>query len=252
VAVQVINERVAREPGVWPSVAALLEHFKARYAPAYLRRHRGFRTEVAALRSELDGASHKIRALGLLNGIGELGAPAGEAALTAARGLAERLVPCRTREQDLASLKSDPLCPQCRVALDASPPAEQVRGTLAALDAALGVQQRRLSSAVARQVLERNSEPRLQRFLDVVQAANLGAMAQVMNEELAAFIQALLTEEVVEVSAADLRADLASRFPELSQEETAAYGSAVAQLLDRAFEESRKVHPGRRIRLRIT
>ncbi|MEE9285442.1 MAG: hypothetical protein V3V35_06925 [Dehalococcoidia bacterium] len=248
---QLVEEQIWANPGVWPSVRALFELYKAKYVPAYLSHHRRYRTETSDLRRQLDGAQARADALRLLNGIAELGPPVGEAALTASQGLRERLVPCQRPEQDLTGLASDPRCPACRVPLKAAPPTELVRRTLAALDAALEEQQRRLSSEAAHRILDRRDEPRLDRFLDVLRAADIGSLATVMDGELAAFLRELLGEATVDVSWAQLQRELNDQFPEIAEQETGAFAAVLAEILDRAAADARAAHPNKRIRLRI-
>lgn len=249
---QLVEERLWSNTGVWRSVEAMFELYKSKYVPAYLGHHRRYRAETATLRRQLEAAEDTATALRLLNVVEELGPPVGEAALTATQGLKERLVPCQETEQGLTGLATRPRCPSCGVAMTTAPPTEVVRRTLAALNTALAEQQRRLSSEAVRQILDRRDEPRLGRFLEVLRAADIGALATVMNEQLASFLRDLLGEASVVASWAWIQKELNDRFPEVGEEDTGAFGDAVGEILAQAIADAKKAHPNKRIRLRVT
>ncbi|MCH7554054.1 MAG: hypothetical protein IIC82_08670 [Chloroflexi bacterium] len=247
---QASGKRAAMDQEVWPSILALFEGYKSRYIGAYLRHHRAYRIEVASLQKILDAAQPKVNTLKLLNQIKELGEPVGEAALTAAIGLLERQTPCTRMEQTLTALGSEPVCPACGVPMKASPPTQVVRRTLEYLDEALVQQRRRLSAEAVRQVLARPIHG-LDQFLQVIQASDLKALDEVMDEDLAQFISKLLSEATVEISLSSMLQELEGKYPEVDEAETEAYGQAVKGFLDHAVEEARKANPGKRIRLKV-
>ena len=248
---QLAAETVSRDPTLWPSVKALFELFRSRYVGAYIRHHRAYRAETSALRQALQHAGGRARALWLLNGIQELGPPLGEPALAAHEGYERSLIPCGRPEGELTSLEADPLFPSCRAPLNAMPPTVEVRDAIAALDAALHEQQRRLSSEAVRQVLARQGEPRIDQFLRVLQAADVGGLAQVLDQELADFLRRLLGEVTVELPLAPLLRELGDRFPTLGSEEIEAFVPELAELLRQELERARRAHPGKDVRLKI-
>jgi len=247
---QVFGKRAAMDPGVWPSILALFEGYKSRYIGAYLRHHRWYRTEVASLQKILEAAQPKVNTLKLLNQIKELGEPVGEAALTAAIGLLERQTPCTQMEPTLTALGSEPVCPACGVPMKASPPTQVVHRTLEYLDEALVQQRRRLSAEAVRQVLDRSIHG-LDHFLQVLQASDLKALDDVMDEDLAQFISRLLSQATVEIPLSSMIQALEGKYPEVDEAETEAYGVAAKGFLDHAVEKARKANPGKRIRLKV-
>lgn len=76
------------------------------------------------------------------------------------------------------ALAEAPLCPGCGIQLDQQPPLEQAEQALARLDRAIERQLSRLSSVAIRELLERSSDPRIERFLRIVQAAQLSSLAR--------------------------------------------------------------------------
>ncbi len=247
---QLSAERIFRNPAPWSSIQALFDLFKSRYVGAYVKHHRQYRAEVAGLSEDLAKALPKVSALRLLNGIEELGTPQGESALVVAEGLAERLNPCGRQDIDL-SLQIDPLCPTCRTPMDTASPTQLVKRTLTSLDGALGTQMARLSQQAVTAALRRPGDPTLEQFLRVVLAADLVGLAQVMDEELAKSLKRLLGEVDDDLAQDELHRKLRERFPEMGVEQTAAFGEAMAGLLDEAAEGASSLNPGKRIRLRI-
>lgn len=176
---------------LWPSIKALLDWFKARYSSQYQAHHSRYHLRLAELRAMVELASPRLQALQRLNSLEALGSPLGQGLGQRYERLLPQLTPCSVRE---VAVQDQPRCPDCRLALDVQPPEAEVRAFLTELDAALRQQQRRLSAEAIRRILARRNEPRLDRFLKVVQASDLGALTEVLDDELAAFLRALLAE----------------------------------------------------------
>ena len=242
---------VSQDPALWPSVKALFALFKSNYARAYLRHHRAYRNEVAGLQQELRKAEDKVKALRLLDGIEELGDPVGGAALVAYERCLRSIQPCNRAEADLTTLDTDPVCPACRVALNAPPLGGELQAALTALQSALDEQQRRLSAEAVRQVLSQQQEPRIGQFVKVLQLADVSGLVKVLDEEKAQFLRSLLSEVTVEVPWSALLQELHERFPMVAEGEVGAFLEAQEELLRRALEEARAAHPGKHIRLKF-
>ncbi len=242
---------IAETPTLWPSVKALFDLFKEKYARAYVRHHRAYRSEVTALERQLAGAEGNAKVLRLLDGISELGDPVGGAALVAYERLAASVRACSRSEQELSDLGEAPSCPTCRVPLDATPPTAEVETVLAGLTSALAQQQRRLSAEAVRQVLAEQREANIDQFLKVLQAADASALAQVLDEELAGFLKKLLGEVIVDVPLTTLVREIAERFPTVAEEQVSDFIAAVESSLRRELEKAQASHAGKKIRLRI-
>ena len=242
---------VFEDSSLWPSVKALFELFKNEYIQAYIRHHRVHRSKVAELQQELKNAEGRAVALRLLDGIAELGDPVGEEALAAYERSVQTVRACGQSENDLANLGADPVCPACRVPLSASPPSAEVQAALVALTEALAQQQRRLSAEAVRQVLAEQHEARIDQFVKVLQVADVGALAQAMDEELADFLRRLLSEVTVELPLASLLREAREQFPTLSEEEISDFLAALEGTLRREIEKARGTHEGKQVRLKI-
>ena len=204
---------VFQDSSLWPSVKALFELFKNEYIQAYIRNHRVHRNKVTELQQELKNAEGRAIALRLLDGIAELGDPVGEEALAAYE--------------------------------------RSVQTALVALTEALAQQQRRLSAEAVRQVLAEQHAARIDQFVKVLQVADVGALAQAMDEELADFLRRLLSEATVKLPLASLLREAREQFPTLSEEEIGDFLAALEGTLRREIEKARGTHEGKQVRLKI-
>lgn len=194
---------VAVEPHRLPVGKAALEHFQARYRPAYEAHHRQYWAAVGQLRDRLLKAGAKAQALRRLDALRELGPPVGTAALARYHALLRYLDPC-TEEGPVLPGPMSARCPQCHLELGALPPVQEVEETLAALDQALGEQMARLAKALASVAISQAYDPTLERLLKVVQASQLTTLAQLLDDRLTAFLRCFLVETRIKEAIAPL------------------------------------------------
>jgi hypothetical protein len=170
------------EPRRWASLAEDAERFVRRYAQAYVTHHGAYHTEVARLSHQVDDVARQARALERLNRLSDLGAPLGG-------GLS-----ALAAQPTVESTERDPVCHACGILLGQSPPTAETAEIAGYVGDALGAQSRRLAGAVARRLAGRESHERLDRFVQVVQVADLSALANVLDDDLLAFVGDLLRE----------------------------------------------------------
>ena len=176
------------------SLRADFNLFHRRYERVYLHHHLDYHRTLEALQNTLPGARASLEALALLNDITELGAPVGADLGDRLAALLAPVRPCGLGEQALrAALATSPLCPACRLSLDAQPPIAAVAQWQRDLDAALRTQQRRLAQAVVRRAIADSRRPALDRFLRAVRAGDLAPLVEVMDPEVVALIREVLT-----------------------------------------------------------
>ncbi len=171
---------------------ATFEVFRKRYRAAYVAHHRRYWRSAAALRRALREAAVAARALERLNTLRELGRPVGEESLSCYRTLLSQTEACIVDEGLEGLLADRTACPSCRITLSDEPPEGEVQEALQGLSSALARQQARLSSEAVRKILAAGKGERLERFLQVVQASDLTGLANVLDDELLAFLRELL------------------------------------------------------------
>ena len=233
---------LASQPGQWLSIRGELERFKGRYRNAYQKHHRDFHKALGELQEALAEAPRRLRALDLLNGIEELGRPAGEDLARRHGALSQSVQPCPVPFAKL-TLEATPLCEQCRLALTTEPPKGEVNAFLRDLDKALQTQQRRLASEAIHRVLARSQEDAVATFVQVVQTSNLASLVDLLDEDLVDFIRVLLAEEEVATSESDLLQRFAATYPTLEEADLNKALRDFEALLRAAFKEAHEANP---------
>jgi hypothetical protein len=171
---------------------ATFDVFHKRYRAAYVAHHRRYWRSAAALQRDLREAAATAEALERLNTLRELGRPLGDESLSRYRALLGKTEGCVVEEGLDGLLAERTACPSCGISLADEPPEPDVRETLRGLTSALSRQQARLSSEAVHQILAAERGERLERFLQVVQASDLTGLANVLDDELLAFLRELL------------------------------------------------------------
>ncbi len=238
-------EYLSAQPQLWSSLRSQIDQFRTRYRNAYQKHHRDTNDALEKLQQKLADAPRRLRALELLNTIAELGQPLGSDLQQRYDVLARQITPCAEPFANLR-LEAEPVCPKCGLTLVSTAPIQDVERFLRDLESALRDQQRRLASEAVRRVLGRSSEDTMQTFVQAVQTANVAALVDVMNKDVAAFIRRLLAEEDVVAVRSDVMRRFSEAYPTL---EASSVPDAVAyfeQLLQDAFVAARADNPGKR------
>ena len=234
-----------REPGRAADWLGAIEGWKSRYALTYAGQHSIYHAAVANIADRIDGVGPKAVAVERLNTLARLGNAVAVAALSE-RGELERLYPCSRSGADLIeALGIAPVCPDCAYTLGSEAPTRETRRVLQAIDRGLATQQARLARRVISRILARparGEDEKVDRFVSIVQASDVGGLALVLDDELIELIRDLLepvpgTEGVLAI--------LAREYPEVTP---ANLDAAVAEF--RRLLETGLVSRGRPLRLR--
>ena len=169
-------------------------HFRGVYARRYEDFHAAYWTASSRLHARLLEARRDVQALTRLNSLVELGAPVGESTISVYEELIEATTACEA-EADLAeALNTATVCPGCKLRLGAADHAEAAGAILKRLSQSIERQLSRLSSVAVRAILERSSDPRVERFLKVVQAAQITTLTEVLDDDLVGYLRRFLLE----------------------------------------------------------
>ncbi len=180
------------EPHSFEGMRATFEYLRKRFAAIYRERHRRYWEGCGRIARELEEGESTARALIRLNSISELGKPVGLNGLARYQEMRRALAGCPLDEALPESLKKAPACPMCSTTLADEPPEPAARDVLRRLERALREQQNRLSSIAIRGILARQKDEKIEQFLQVVQASDLGGLAEVLDDDLVAFLRDLL------------------------------------------------------------
>ena len=190
---RIVMPVVLESAHVWPALKASFEQFKKRYADAYAAFHASYHDETAAMQERLERARRSVGALGYLNSLTELGKPVGTDLGSRLERVAKRVRACSVTEDGL-QLDHSPRCLQCDVALGTRPPTREAASLVAEVEAALGEQNQRLSRLLVRDIMQGRADQRLDDLLKIVQASDLSALVNTLDEEMAEFIRGLLVQ----------------------------------------------------------
>jgi hypothetical protein len=205
-----------REPQRGEALAAAIDIWKRAYAPFYTTHHAVYNASIAEIAQQIDALQTQAAAVERLNTLQRLGAPQAQAALLQYHEM-EHLFACPSTEVDLpALLQSEPICPHCSYHLGEEPPMGDANRVCQAIQRGLEGQQARLAQRVVTRLLARTGRAgsdRLDRFIEVVQAADLTGLAAVLDDGLMAFLEDLLDSPAPTTTLLD---SLARTFPEIT------------------------------------
>ena len=182
------------QPHLIDDMRATFELFRARYAKEYSAHHADHWSEVKTLHVTLKQAGPTARALGRLNTLARLGEPVATEELRAFDQLLRQPTACSQQDVQPA-LALSPACPTCHLALADVPYTSRAAEVIERLEQGLAEQQTRLAGEAVRRILGHGGA-RLDRFLQIVQAADLAGLALVLDDELLAFLDQLLAEPI--------------------------------------------------------
>jgi hypothetical protein len=144
---------------------------------------------------------------------------------------------------DLADVLAEtPICPGCAIRLDQQPPLQQAEDALSRLDRAVERQLSRLSGVAIRGLLERSSDPRVERFLRIVQAAQLSSLAEVLDDALTNYLRRFLLEARIN-AILDPMLEQVERGEVPEEADARAKLSEMAGLIERATRAARRELP---------
>ena len=238
-------------PEVWPSVAASFQWFRARYRTLYREHHQWFYQEVGQSRDLLLEAQAKTEAVRQLDTIAPLSSSRAASAVRNWEDTLASLASCPQSEEPEDFALASPHCASCRLSFAVPSPRSRVLDTLNESDAALELQLRRLSSEAVHKVLARSHKPRVDQFLEVLQASDTRSLTQVLDDELVSFLRSLLAEALDASYSAKVFAPLRDKFAVLTEEEIPEAVQEFEHLLRHAVEEARQQHPNRAVQLRL-
>lgn len=169
-------------------------HFRGVYARRYEDFHAAYWTAASRLHTRLLESRRDVQALTRLNSLMELGAPVGEVTIVAHEELTAATTVCDPATDLTDTLKTATVCAVCHLRLGAADHDEATGAVLKGLSKSIKLQLSRLSSVAVRAILERSSDPRVERFLKVVQAAQITTLTEILDDALVGYLRRFLLE----------------------------------------------------------
>lgn len=237
---------LAAQPHLWGSIWATFEDFKRRYRNEYQKFHRDTNEALLKIQQSLTNVPNQLRALSLLNGITELGPAIGEDLETRYSELSRGIEPCPVTDYLQVTVEAAPVCAACQRKIIYIPPVQAVEKFDRDLNRALADQQRRLASETIRRVLERGQGDALGQFLQVIQAANLTALVNVLDANIVNIIRDLLRQEQIVTVESKAMSALLRKYSSLEEKDIPQAVEDFRALLQKAFEEARRNNPDKK------
>ncbi len=237
---------MAAQPHLWGGIWATFEDFKRRYRNEYQKFHRDTNESLSKIQQGLADVPNQLRALSLLNSITELGPAIGEDLEYRYTELCQGLEPCNVTDYLQVTVDAAPVCSACQREMTYTPPVQVVEKFNRDLKQALMDQQRRLASETIRRVLERGQGDALGQFLQVIQAANMTALVNVLDANIVRIIRDLLHQEQIVTVESQALSSLLRKYSSLEEKDIPQAVEAFQALLQRAFEEARRNNPGKK------
>jgi len=248
---QISLTSLLQNPQLWPSIKEQYRRFKERYRSAYRIHHRDYHKATASLAKELEDAQSNVSALQQLNTISELGSPLGQGLEVRHKQLLPLLAACSIAKVTDINVESSPICSECLMPLTEEPRKKEVQAFLAELEGALGEQLRRLSDEAIRSILAQSKKSTVKKFVEIVQAADLASLINVMDARLVKFIRELLRESNIQTEPSLVLDKLAEKFPAVEEEQVPKVISELDRLLGNEFKAAKKKHPKKKIRISL-
>jgi hypothetical protein len=178
----------------WDLWAQEVARFKEVYSAIYRKHHDDVQMALPQYLEDLASARRKVNARGLLDQLQELGAsgsPAGSDFSQMLDQLDGGFQPCQLASDDL-ELGDRPTCAVCGLSLESGLAVQELARSITGIDAALGEKNRLLGESLVGKIMEDADCPRLDDLLNIVQASDLSAVSDTLNDDLLAFIRRVL------------------------------------------------------------
>ena len=89
-------------------------------------------------------------------------------------------------------MEDNPICGSCEITLETALPLDALNRVSAAIDAALAVQNQKLSDLLVGKIMQSADDPRLDDLIRIVQTSDLSALSNTLNQDMADFIHRVL------------------------------------------------------------
>lgn len=211
-------ETLWHEPSRLDAMDDSIQAWRRAYQPVYAREHAEYNRHLTGVTGDIEATLWQADTLEKLNRLERLGEPVALPALARYHAIAEHTVCPADAVQVAADLAETPVCPYCGFRLGNVAPVEALNTALIAIERGLATQLGRLDRRVVRNLLARPGGAqgdRLERFIRVVQSADMLGLAQTLDEGLVEFLDDVLQTPEPRVNLIDR---LARDYPEVTHE----------------------------------
>ena len=237
---------LAAQPHIWGGIWAYFEDFKKRYSNEYKKFHRDTNSTIIGINQSLEDIPHQLHALTLLNGITELGPAIGNDIEKRYLEISQSLEPCSVTDYLKVDVDTAPVCQVCKRVLTYDVPDQEVEKLIRDLKQALIGQQRRLASETIHRVLERGKGDSLSQFLEIIQASNLAALVNILDERIIKVVRDLLKQEQIITIESHAVTSVLQKYSSVEERDIPKVVEEFRSLLQKSFEEAKAKNPGKK------
>lgn len=239
---QLVLDTLLADPEKVSTLVEQFRDFKEKYVLAYRKYHRDYHQIVTTIKNEMEPEGRKVVAIDCMNKI-ELGTPVGKLLEKDYQQIMGGLDPCS--DKDYAKVEQHPICPVCRLQGNQKPPEEQAASVKSRLDEAVSELLGRMAQGAIRKILEANSNTDIKTFLDVVIAAEVDRIPDVLTLQVINRIKELIRNANIEHR--DLRVrDLLGGKTAVEEEEIDVLVDQIRQRLKDAFDKAKTETAGKK------
>ena len=152
---------------------------------------------------------------------------------------------------NVVKVETTPACEVCHLKLTDRAPVVNVETFLKNERKSLEEQLRRLSAAAIRRILTESGGNRIEKFIRVLEASDLSALANVLDDDLTKFIRTLIRDANIQTEASNVLGTLADKYPAVEEEKLGDVVEEFRQLLLKAFAEAKKKNRDKKIRISL-
>ena len=149
------------------------------------------------------------------------------------------------------TLDNMPACKQCRLTLTAELPTDEVKGFIKDTDKALKTNAKKLSQALTRAILEKDTSNQLDKLLKIIQVSDLAALSEILDNQMVSYIRGLFKEANIATESFSIMNRLKDRFPYVDEDNIDELAAAFKQELQKAIHEARIKHKGKKVRINL-
>ena len=246
-------DTLLKNPGIILARLEAFEAWKAKYTQAYRKAHRAYLEDLQTLDADVEALRPQVRALLKMNSIEELGPPLAATLNVAAElsAIDKRLDVCPDAVE--ANVTTSATCPKCGWTPAVQAPATEVAKLKQLVATGLADRFQRFKDATIGAILKKAAEEDgradLKSLMEIIQLANMEALASALTDELVEFLRKLLYDENL-VQAEVALGPIVQEVGAIEEDHIDEAVELFARLLRKAVKEAKAQH-GKSKRVRV-
>ncbi len=222
------------------------------YKNKYQIYHRDYYKSIKNSKERLEDVEPKINAISRLEAILDLDIDSshGRVLETKYKGIISKTMMCTNI--DPVSIEHMPFCQHCRLTLTSELPDEEVESFIKEIDRNLHFNAKKLSQALTKTILEKDTGKQLDKLLKIIQVTDLVRLSEMLNDDMVSYIKQLFEEANIATESFGILNRLRERFAYVDEENIEELMKAFREELQKVIDEAKKKHKGKKVRISLT